>query len=170
MIFNEKYNLIIEFAKENNPEFAEVYDAVVKKIPDAVIQRCQKCRSFEKETRDAEYCLETYPKEGAIELSIDYLDDRSISLYVEDIKEKKLNELAISDIDEKVYEIFDFLALEFSTSKNEIEYAFEIAKTDENHFKLLMEKIVDSVLEKRAVKEFTMSELLSKVDVKNNKR
>ncbi len=86
MIFNEKYNLIIEFAKENNSEFAEAYDAVVKKIPDAVIQRCQKCRSFEKETRDAEYCLETYPKEGTIELSIDYLDDRSISLYVEDIK------------------------------------------------------------------------------------
>ena len=86
MIFNEKYNLIIEFAKENNSECAEAYDAVVKKIPDAVIQRCQKCRSFEKETRDAEYCLETYPKEGTIELSIDYLDDRSISLYVEDIK------------------------------------------------------------------------------------
>lgn len=176
MIFNEKFNNIIDLMQETDSEFNEVYAEFARRLPESIIKKCQICKNFDTEIENIDYDLETNLNNGnTIELSVDdFNKDIGFLLTVELFTKETLDRLEIckdnEDQETKSWKLGEF---EIDKSNKLIKYNFTLKKTDYKQFCVVSEKTVKTnklKIVKKEEKIYSYKELLNKIIIPTSKK
>ena len=78
-MFDEKFNTILNLLLDLDEEFNADFNKFYKKLPQSVLDKCAKCKRFEKETEDGCYSLEFYSRDGhknnELEFDVSFFSD-----------------------------------------------------------------------------------------------
>jgi len=170
MLFDEKRNRIIKLMLEMDEEFQKEFKKFIEILPKKIIEKCQKCRSFEMETDTVSCELGIFrDEENMAELDV-YADNlNSYLLAVCQLKEKSLNKLEIYFENETCNPYYEIGAFTI-TNENEVEYRFEVRRKSDKEYSIVMMKDTNDMVEKTIEKNFSYEELIEALQTKSTKR
>ena len=177
MIFNKKFNNIIDLMQETDSEFNEIYAEFASRLPENILIQCQKCKDFNTEINNIGYDLETALNgDVTIELSVDnYSKDIGFLLTVEvfnkDILDNYL-EICESEEEEKSSKVWILGGFEIEKATKVINYSFILKKTADRQYCIVLNK-TNSSNEKetrRTEKTYSYEELLKKITIKSTRK
>lgn len=172
MIFNTKYNSIIDLMKQTSNNFGETYEFIVQQIPQEIIRKCRKCKYFSKDTKNAEYILFIEPND-AIELSIlNYAKGTGVYLSLSELKKEDLETMDIFDEDNPDNTcICNLGELKLVKPKERTIFTFQLKRVEKDKY-IITQTHSASHEKHEAITEkiFTLNELLTILNNKKTKR
>lgn len=181
MIFNDKYNKIIELITKSSEEVKTKLEKFIDLLPEKALKKCKKVKNFGLYIDRDNYIDLSILKEKNINESIGLsLDNEKENIHflltINETEEKQIKELPLK---EKNLDLFfiDLGELSIEKQNHEITYDFELNKIENDIYEIKVIKTINKVIDNKLIHEksstsktYTYNELIELLHLKSNKR